>query len=90
MVRKFEFRFSPAGENRRIIVVGMGCSHQDLQRVHEYCPYHIHSGIYGDVNGRGDATVAWIVHELKPCIDRSYRYFHDMSSVQIVPPPCPI
>ena len=124
MVQKFEVRFTPAGENRRIhlylpegydrtderypvvymfdghnlyfdgdatfgkslglkdfldrwgkklIVVGMECSDQDLQRVHEYCPYHIQSAVYGDVDGRGDATVSWIVHELKPYIDRAYR-----------------
>ena len=57
--------------SKKMIVVGMECSNQDLQRVHEYCPYHIHSGIYGDVDGRGNATVAWIVNELKPHIDRA-------------------
>lgn len=58
---------------KKLIVVGIECSSQDLQRVHEYCPYPIHSGIYGQVNGRGDQTVAWMVKELKPFIDRSYR-----------------
>ena len=126
MVQKFEFRFSSAGEDRRIhlylpddydstdehypvlymfdghnlyfdsdatygkslglkefldrwgkklIVVGIECSSEDLQRVHEYCPYHIQSAIYGDVKGRGDATVAWIVDELKPYIDKTYRTY---------------
>ena len=126
MVQKFEFWFSPAGENRRIhlylpddygrteerypvvymfdghnlffdsdatfgkslglkefldrwhkklIVVGIECSKQDLQRVHEYCPYHIRSAIYGEIQGRGDETVAWIVHALKPYIDRTYRTY---------------
>ncbi len=60
---------------KKLIVVGMECSGQDLQRVHEYCPYHIQSAIYGDVHGRGDATVSWIVHELKPYIDRTYRTY---------------
>ena len=55
--------------------MGIECSDQDLQRVHEYCPYRIHSGIYGDVRGRGDATVGWIVNELKPHIDRTYRTY---------------
>ena len=124
MVQKFDFWFSPAGENRRIhlylpedydwsderypvvymfdghnlyfdsdatfgkslglkdfldgwgkklIVVGIECSDKDLQRVHEYCPFHIHSAIYGEVNGRGDATAAWIANELKPFIDQHFR-----------------
>ena len=63
------------GWGKKLIVVGIECSSQDLQRVHEYCPFHIHSNIYGDVNGRGDATVAWIANELKPYIDRSYRTY---------------
>lgn len=60
---------------KKFIVVGMECSAQDLQRVHEYCPYHIQSAVYGEIDGRGDATVSWIVDELKPYIDRSYRTY---------------
>lgn len=126
MVHKFDFHFTPAGEDRRIhlylpddyhwseerypvvymfdghnlyfdsdatygkslglkefldhwgkklIVVGIECSTEDLQRVHEYCPYHITSAIYGDVKGRGEATVDWIVKELKPYIDSTYRTY---------------
>ncbi len=58
---------------KKLIVVGMECSKEDLRRVHEYCPYHIHSQIYGDVDGRGAATMDWIVHDLKPYIDGTYR-----------------
>lgn len=58
---------------KRLIVVGMECSKEDLQRVHEYCPYRIRSAIYGDVDGRGSATMDWIVHGLKPYIDSTYR-----------------
>lgn len=60
---------------KKLIVVGMECSGQDLQRVHEYCPYRIHSAIYGDVAGRGDDTISWIIRELKPYIDRTYRTY---------------
>ena len=58
---------------KKFIVVGIACADTDIQRVHEYCPYHIQSRIYGDLNGRGDATVNWIVQELKPWIDQTYR-----------------
>ena len=58
---------------KKVIVVGIACADDDIQRVHEYCPYHIQSKIYGDLNGRGDATVDWIAHELKPWVDETYR-----------------
>lgn len=58
---------------KKLIVVGIECAADDVQRVHEYCPYHIQSRIYGDLWGRGDATVEWIVRELKPWVDQTYR-----------------
>ena len=61
--------------SKRMIVVGIECSDKDLQRVHEYCPYHIQSVTYGDVKGKGDKTVEWIVKELKPFIDENYRTY---------------
>lgn len=68
---------------KKLIVVGIECSGEDLQRVHEYCPYHIQSAIYGDVVGRGDATVAWIAEELKPYIDRTYRTYPSREATAI-------
>lgn len=41
---------------KRMIVVGLECAADDVQRVHEYCPYTIQSAIYGRIVGRGDAT----------------------------------
>lgn len=61
--------------HKKLIVVGMECSNQDQQRVREYCPYRIQSPIYGEIDGRGDETVNWIVHDLKPYIDRTYRTY---------------
>lgn len=60
---------------KKLIVVGIECSDNDLQRVHEYCPYPIQSQIYGFIDGRGAATVDWIVGELKPYIDTTYRTY---------------
>lgn len=58
---------------KKVIVVGIACAADDLQRVHEYCPYHIHSAIYGELWGRGDTTMDWVVGDLKPWIDQNYR-----------------
>ena len=56
-----------------MIVVGIACASDDIQRVREYCPYHIQSRIYGSLWSRGDETVNWIVRDLKPWIDQNYR-----------------
>ncbi len=58
---------------KKLIVVGIECSQDDVQRLHEYCPYHIYSKIYGEVWGRGDETLRWITEDLKPYIDGTYR-----------------
>lgn len=68
---------------KKIIVVGIECASEDLKRVHEYCPYSIHSSIYGDISGRGDETLRWIVEELKPFIDRSYRTYSQREATAI-------
>lgn len=60
---------------KKVIVVGMECAKEDLVRVSEYCPYTIQSAIYGEVKGKGDETVRWIVNELKPYIDSNYRTY---------------
>ncbi len=59
--------------SKNLIVVGIECSQDDVERLHEYCPYHIFSKIYGEVWGRGDETLRWITEDLKPYIDRTYR-----------------
>lgn len=40
---------------KRLIVVGIECSAEDVTRVHEYCPFDIKSAIYGEIRGRGEA-----------------------------------
>ncbi|MCD7771192.1 MAG: alpha/beta hydrolase [Oscillospiraceae bacterium] len=68
---------------KKLIVVGIECSNDDVQRLHEYCPYHIYSRIYGEVWGRGDDTLRWIVEDLKPYIDRTYRTYPFRESTAI-------
>lgn len=60
---------------KKILVVGVECSADDWQRVREYCPYHIQSRIYGDLNGTGAQTMDWIVGDLKPYIDQNFRTY---------------
>lgn len=60
---------------KKLIVVGIACSADDWTRVHEYCPYHIQSGIYGDLDGTGVETFDWVTHDLKEYIDQNYRTY---------------
>ncbi|MGM9941925.1 MAG: alpha/beta hydrolase [Bulleidia sp.] len=61
------------GYDVKMIVVGIACAQDDLQRAGEYIPYHIQSRIYGDFEGQGSKTVQWIVDELKPWVDENFR-----------------
>ena len=58
---------------KKLIVVGMECAKVDRQRLTEYSPYHIHTRNHGDIDGQGEATMDWIVRDLKPYIDSTYR-----------------
>ena len=57
---------------KKIIVVGLECSHEGNTRLTEYCPYYWDS-FAGPVYGTGEQTMEWISYELKPMIDRIYR-----------------
>lgn len=58
---------------KKLIVVGMECGHGDGQRLAEYSPYRFHARNHGDIDGQGEATMDWIVRDLKPYIDSAYR-----------------
>lgn len=60
---------------KKLMVVGIECSSEDRTRVDEYCPYEIVSQIYGPVRGTGIQTMDWIIKELKPYIDQTYRTY---------------
>ena len=57
---------------KKMILVGMECSHKDHERLSEYCPYSRH--FFGEaVDGRGDETFRWLTEQVKPMIDSSFR-----------------
>lgn len=59
------------GWHKKLIIVGVTCSMTN--RLAEYCPYHFTKGFLGEINGTGDATIRWIIEELKPVVDRELR-----------------
>lgn len=61
--------------DKPLILVGIECGHEGEERLNEYCPYHVERGFLSHVQGIGDATVRWMVEELKPMIDHDYRTY---------------
>jgi len=61
------------GWPKKMIVVGMECSHAGNDRLREYSPYRIYSRWMGSIEGIGDMTMQWVVKAVKPFIDQHYR-----------------
>lgn len=59
--------------DKKIIVVGLECSHEGNNRLKEYSPYYWDSKWAGEIFGTGAQTMEWMVGELKPFIDSEYR-----------------
>lgn len=58
-----------------MIVVGIECAHEGDARLIEYCPYRYRGRFWGDLAGRGDETMRFIVETVKPMIDQAYRTY---------------
>lgn len=62
------------GWGKDIIIVGIECGHGKDERLSEYLPYPAQPGTFCDgIPVMGDATLRWMIGELKPVIDRDYR-----------------
>ena len=59
---------------KEMIVVGIECGHDGEERLSEYLPYTANKSTYfGQFEPTGDATMQWILSEVKPMIDLEYR-----------------
>ncbi len=59
---------------KKLIVVGIECGHDGEERLSEYLPYPASKSTYfGQFLPAGDATMQWILSEVKPLIDLEYR-----------------
>lgn len=62
------------GWGKQMIVVGIECGHEGHERLSEYLPYPARKGSHFDkFLPMGGLTMEWIIHEVKPMIDREYR-----------------
>ena len=63
--------------NIPLIVAAVECSHHDEQepcggRLSEYSPFDFDNSQWGKIKGRGEPTMDFLVHELKPYVDGNY------------------
>jgi len=58
---------------KRMIVVGVECSHHGNDRLSEYCPYDFSSNWAGNVRGTGEDTMRWMIDVVKPHVDGNLR-----------------
>ena len=62
------------GWDKEMIIVGIECGHEGQERLSEYLPYPAKTGSHFDIfKPLGGDNMEWIVHEIKPMIDREYR-----------------
>jgi len=61
--------------HKKMIIVGIECSHEGNQRLQEYCPYVYTGKFWGVLHGTGKETLLWMTEELKPDIDREFRTY---------------
>ena len=59
---------------KKMILVGIECGHEGYERLSEYSPYIPFRRLQGE-GACGDATMRWIIEEVKPLIDREYRTY---------------
>ncbi len=58
----------------QIIVAAVECTHDpDHGRLSEYSPVSFCDPNFGSIEGRGQETMEWLIHTLKPELDRDYR-----------------
>ena len=62
------------GWRKDMIVVGIECGHDGYERLSEYLPYPTAKGShFAQFAPMGEATMDWIVQEIKPYIDEHFR-----------------
>ena len=68
---------------KELIIVGVECNHEGNQRLSEYSPFTFHNPELGKINGRGSTYMNWLVHSLKPYVDKKFRTLPDRKNTII-------
>ena len=60
-----------------LIVVAVECNKRGNNRLKEYAPISFADPKYGNIRGRGRTYMEWLVKELKPKVDETFRTMPD-------------
>lgn len=81
--KAWEFNEFFKNYDKSFIMVGIECNHEGNERLNEYCPYPCHNSYLGDIDGRGDIYMKWLVNEFEPYIDAHYRTYPNRECTMI-------
>lgn len=59
--------------NPALIVVAVECNHEGHNRLSEYSPWDFEFRDSGPIKGKGEIYMDWLVDELKPWVDETFR-----------------
>ena len=62
---------------KQMIIVAVECNHEGNGRLQEYSPVDFENDTLGRITGKGKSYMQWVIHSLKPFIDRHYRTLPD-------------
>lgn len=62
---------------KELIIVAVECNHEGNGRLQEYSPVNFNNATLGRIKGKGRTYMKWLIGELKPYIDRTYRTLPD-------------
>ena len=68
---------------KELIIVAVECNHEGNRRLVEYSPISYNNAELGKIRGKGNVYMHWLVHSLKPYIDRKYRTLPDRKNTII-------
>ena len=68
---------------KKLIVAAIECAWEGTRRLNEYSPWDFYGTSVGNIEGLGSVTMDWIVNELKPMVDETYRTLPDRGHTYI-------
>lgn len=68
---------------KQLILVGIECNYEGNGRLEEYSPVTFDNSEMGRIKGRGKHYMHWLINELKPYIDATYRTLPDRENTLI-------
>ena len=68
---------------RDLIIVAVECNHQGNSRLQEYAPVTYRNKEQGSITGKAPAYMNWLVHQLKPYVDKTFRTLPDRNHTSL-------